>query len=494
MNFLSKQKIFFREDIRKLFVDVLLEMGSPSLELKIVEKGKTETFEWGVVTVPKSILKRPIEEIKNGLRHEVGHRIIHPATPDLESLTWLFAKKAVLARGILFDQKLVHDLGNIVSDTIVNYHLSRDFKFSDEYKGYMAKLLKKIRKGMKVQPPNHEKLFLCVSERIAGISEDCEFKYAVDEIMDILKSDSSLEDKTERLTEVYSRFLDPTRKSVINRFQGIRYAFQLSEDSDVMVRYPELVYSIFGLNPAYECDPKTGLQLFKDPLLLKAIDILLDKVIINAENELATTRERRKEFATWRIGDEFRELMIEETFKTYGLVIPGIFALTRKGGITPISKTPRRVAIIVDKSGSMMYCLIPSRAAALALYRECIKNDCEVYFYFFDTRSYHIESDIETYIKRVVPQGWTGIMRALRDAIENNVEFIYVITDAAIYDIKEALELLRKSDTKARFYVISAHVGEKVETLMKEENIEVFRLDPNKLTVTALKRIREDLG
>lgn len=210
-------------------------------------------------------------------------------------------------------------------------------------------------------------------------------------------------------------------------------------------------------------------------LVRMATKLYFSNVFIITAHEL---RGFRKQYTpppmgAWNIGDHVKALSIPDTFRVYGMFIPGVFALKKFEWWQ--KREFANVCIVMDVSGSTAIenKIDSIREAVFCLIEACRYGSDLVTFIPFSTNVDHESvrmhtkdyETIEDLVISIEPSGYTNItpalQLALRSAERPGSQITYIFTDGGIWDgdsAQSAVDLLARY---GRVYIFL--MGDKVE-------------------------------
>ncbi|WP_309493017.1 vWA domain-containing protein [Candidatus Hecatella orcuttiae] len=215
----------------------------------------------------------------------------------------------------------------------------------------------------------------------------------------------------------------------------------------------------------------------KSHLLRMTTKLYLSNVFIEVAHELRGFRKHYTPppMGAWRIGDHIKALSIPDTYRVYGMFIPGIFAMKRW------EWWQRRefadICILMDVSGSTAIDnkIDSIREAVFCLVEACRFGSDSITFIPFSTgvnfdlvKMHSKDYDtIEDLVISLEPQGYTNItpalVTAIRSAEERGYQSTYIFTDGGVWDGETAQGLLEILARYGKIYLFL--VGDKVEYL-----------------------------
>ncbi|MFQ5999092.1 MAG: VWA domain-containing protein, partial [Candidatus Bathyarchaeia archaeon] len=157
----------------------------------------------------------------------------------------------------------------------------------------------------------------------------------------------------------------------------------------------------------------------------------------------------------WSMGDDFRVLSLPDTYRLFGVFIPGVSAVKRKE--PTLGKLSTNIAILLDSSGSMAFenRIDLEREIGFCLIETARRGSDTVTFVPFNSdvdpskvttsRNYdHIEDALTS----IQPYGMSNLSSALEIAIRTasvtNRQDTFIMTDGELWDVDEIKPHMQK--------------------------------------------------
>ena len=157
----------------------------------------------------------------------------------------------------------------------------------------------------------------------------------------------------------------------------------------------------------------------------------------------------------WSMGDDFRVLSLADTYRLFGVFIPGVSAVKRKE--PTVGKLSTNIAILLDTSGSMAFenRIDLEREIGFCLIETARRGSDTVTFVPFNSevdpsnvstsRNYdHIEDALTS----IQPYGMSNLCSALEIAVRTasvtNRQDTFIMTDGQLWDADEIQPLMQK--------------------------------------------------
>ncbi|MEM3737461.1 MAG: VWA domain-containing protein [Candidatus Bathyarchaeia archaeon] len=270
--------------------------------------------------------------------------------------------------------------------------------------------------------------------------------------------------KAEKAEQIILEFIDYLRRGGL--IEGMT-----SMDRSVYSDYLEdVLESVSG--PYIELTDREQRQILKT-----ATKLHFNNVFIITAHELKGFRRQHTPppMGAWNIGDHIKALSIPDTFRIYGMFIPGVFAMKKWEWWQ--KREFANVCVIMDVSGStaVQDKIYNIREAVFCLIEACRYGSDLVTFIPFSTgvndewvrmHSKDYET-IEDLIISIEPSGYTNITPALqlaaRAAERPGAQITYIFTDGGVWDGDNAQGLLDVLVRYGKVYLFL--IGDKVEYL-----------------------------
>ncbi|RLE91052.1 MAG: hypothetical protein DRN04_13705 [Thermoprotei archaeon] len=360
-------------------------------------------------------------------RHEIEHLNKWPRRLKEEFKHYYKALKLLPESDKKFFRKYRYIIANIVYDAFIDYELSQKYPMvKEQIKAYLrasgaSNILDEARKlaveGKKAKWLNEEKPWLSFIHVFKWIK-----KHGVPRVRRDYRSPVSPEEVAEAVVELVDEGEDEKR---------------VLEEAERLLKKP-LPYD------------KIVEALIKSRFNFAVKMIFECKIAVKAV---------RKTYGIWRLGEPVDQLLVRETVRSYGIVIPSHNTLKEveveaRKGVLKKTRGGARVALVVDSSGSMSDYLTYARDAALMLIGFAKKYEYPVLLVTFNSSvpfsSKGWRKDYFKLAKEFVyaygAGGNTYITPALREVLryaEENTT-VYIISDMDIHDIDQAYSEFRK--------------------------------------------------
>jgi len=209
----------------------------------------------------------------------------------------------------------------------------------------------------------------------------------------------------------------------------------------------------------------------------------------------------------WNPGDHPSELSIVDTYRIYGILIPGVFAIKRRELVS--GKRAKSVSILMDCSAStgLSMSMGREREAAFGLVEAAKELNDMVSFVPFSTTVLYDNTvffskdyeGIQDAIVRVEPSGYTNVTPplslALKAAEMAGRQTTFIMTDGGMWDSEQALGMLNRLTEfgKVVFFIFGAGVsGMRKEAKEFIRGVNVYECDPKEAIME--EALREYLG
>jgi hypothetical protein len=271
--------------------------------------------------------------------------------------------------------------------------------------------------------------------------------------------------KTEKADDVVSQFISKLKEQHIpvNVGDRIRYRRFLQDTLDSMSRRDTMLT-----------------QRERRHLLRNMTKLYLSNVFIEVAMDLRGFRTQYipPPMGAWKIGDNIKSLSIPDTYRMYGMFIPGIFAMKR------FEFTQKReaanICVLMDISGStaMGNKINSIREAVFCLIEACRFMSDNLTFIPFSSNvdEEHIRrytqdyEGVEDIVISIEPSGYTNIVPALLTALRTAEDAAYqntfIFTDGGVWDGESAHGILEALARYGKVYLFL--IGEKLDYLHEE--------------------------
>ena len=195
----------------------------------------------------------------------------------------------------------------------------------------------------------------------------------------------------------------------------------------------------------------------------------------------------------WNPGDHPSELSIVDTYRIYGILVPGVFAIKRRELVS--GKRAKSVSILMDCSAStgLSMSIGREREAAFGLVEAAKELNDMVSFVPFSTNVLYDDTvffskdyeGIQDAVVRVEPSGYTNVTPplslALKAAEMAGRQTTFIMTDGGMWDSEQALGMLNRLTEfgKVVFFIFGAGVsGMQKEAKEFIRGVNVYECDP----------------
>jgi len=400
----------------------------------------SENYMSDEIVVSSELLKEPMSLLEGWVLHETEHRSSYPGTID-RLLLWLHL---AIDSGVREPYKLTH----LFSDLLITERMLSDGTLSEKYRAYLENAPVKGDYLNNQQAHIRDEI-----ERLLGLEGRPKAeKKAIEAHEALCRRTEDLDLRFRRFSQILARdFLGESIASVekLPRFQP---SFL---ERDRLIR--SLLY--IGATPSKIEHFFTRIELSLSDaelrqLLLSVGKLYLYNMFVMVSPTLRGVKPSEHPiYEIWNLGDHPRELSLTDTYRHYGVFIPGVFAIRRRE-ITR-GRSAKSLAILMDCSGSTGLNMVLSREreAAFGLIQAAREMDDPISFIPFSTRPIedymeilsHNYDTIENAVLQVQPWGYTNLTTpltlALRVAERVGRQITIVMTDGNIWDSDQAISL-----------------------------------------------------
>ncbi len=442
-------------NIEEIHKQVSTEFGK-ILPLKIRDDTPTAYFDWKSITVPKKFLNWEENMFKNVIRHEFGHLFFSPRDPDVGIII------AYIGSIMGYDNPWI--FVNIITDIIVD--MTNMELFGMEY-------LKFLEWSLQDAEEIHGLLKVIAGVyRAKALTMGLTTKLPEDDTGNIIFK--ILTDENE---DFYRRVIKIARILRQYSFKRVYLHFVIHIYSKNM-NSVDIAEALIRKNA--KPDELFDKSMYTNPGSFERFEIIDDPVIINYKKMKAVAKYMELETdsgriehrecinARWNIGDPVESLDVVKTLSTYGILIPGIYSLKAidiNSGLGASEKKYRDCIIIIDASGSMEGEKFErAREAAYVIARTTYENGGTVglipfsggvweEYIIYPTKNI---GNVENLLFQILPNGGTKMTSALKTALSMGSKYyVYVLSDAEVYDVKNSISLLSRMKNRATFFLIS---------------------------------------
>ncbi len=400
-----------------------------------VEWGDHFSVTWGSVTLPSSMK----DDYDLFLRHAEVLLTRFPANPE----TVTVARTIAVAKGIRPEL-----FSSFVSDLIACHIILKE--------GSEPRYLNALRYISTQYGSPLGELLLCFGYRTAGrqIVAAHNISTAVHRLKTILEYSLPVTRKLEMLADVLSQLIGSGGGLAAPERPG-------EEDGDDLYRAmalaeldPEILERAIDEGGGYSQGPDDEIVFLKGPLSSAMMMKLFSRI-----NEVRPKRNAGGErfYEQWVIGDDPQKLLVRDTLRVFGAVIPPVASLKLGGSEEGSSERGGEALVVMDVSTSMRgrsayHC----RLAAAAIVFASVESGMNVSVCFFNgshlLKRYgrNPEGAIED-IASVVFGGGTALGDALEACLRvGEFDSVHVITDTEIDDVNERKRVLNLLSTFAK--------------------------------------------
>lgn len=442
-------------NIEKIYNQVSTEFGK-ILPLKIRDDTPTAYFDWESITIPKKFLNWEENMLKNVIRHEFGHLFFSPRDPDVGIII------AYIGSIMGYDNPWI--FVNIITDMIVD--MTNIELFGIEYLKFLEWSMQDAEKthGLLKVIAGVYKAKAIMMGLTTRLPEDdtgsMVFKILTDEREDFYKRVI----KIARILRQYS-FKKIYLHFVIHIYSKNKNCVNIAE---ALIRKNVKPEDLFDNSQYTNPGSFERFEVIDDPVIVTYKKMKAIAKYMELENDSGHIEHRERISARWNIGDPVETLDIIKTLSIYGILIPGIYSLKAKdinSGLGASEKRYRDCIIILDASGSMDGEKFErAREAAYVIARTTYENGGAVglipfsggvweEYIIYPTKNI---GDVENLLFRLLPNGGTKMTSALKTALSMGSKYyVYVLSDAEVYDVKNSSFLLRRMKNRATFFLIS---------------------------------------
>ncbi len=461
--------------ITELFENLTFER-QVELQLEIGRRLPAHT-DYDKIYVPREVLKKEKAWVEGWLLHEIEHRASIPGSLERQ-LLWEYI---ALDEGVPRTASLVHFFSDILIDRKI---LSRT---PTRYMNYFQNGELSLRYLTGLQ----RRLYSQILDLYSNEEADVERK--IREIYQALFSGAiELEARLRKFSKILRTDFVETPDSSPDLTFPIGISFK---QRDRLIR--SLLYT--GATPARVEDFFNKIHARMSQPERRQILAATRKLYLY--NILQTISPILRAFRTadypvmeiWNPGDHPSELSIVDTYRIYGILIPGVFAIKRRELVS--GKRAKSVSILMDCSAStgLSMSIGREREAAFGLVEAAKELNDMVSFVPFSTNVLYDDTvffskdyeGIEDAIVRVEPSGYTNVSPplslALKAAEMAGRQTTFIMTDGGMWDSEQALGMLNRLTEfgKVVFFIFGAGVsGMQKEAKEFIRGVNVYECDP----------------
>ena len=476
-------------EITELFENLTFER-QVQLQLEVGRR-PTAQVDYDRLFVPREVLREPKAWVEGWLLHEIEHRASIPGSLERQ-LLWEYI---ALDEGVPRPARLVHFFSDMLIDRkILSRTPMRYMKYLQNRVPSLRYLTDSLRQFY------YQILYLYGNEQVQVDERTHEVYQAT------FGGAIELETRLRNFSKILRTDFIETSDSSPDLTFPIGLSFQ---QRDRLIR--SLLY--MGATPARVEDFFNKIHARMSQAERRQILAATRKLYLY--NMLQTISPILRAFRTadypvmeiWNPGDHPSELSIVDTYRIYGILVPGVFAIKRRELVS--GKRAKSVSILMDCSAStgLSMSIGREREAAFGLVEAAKELNDIVSFVPFNTNVLYDESvffskdyeGIEDAIVRVEPSGYTNVTPplslALKAAEMAGRQTTFVMTDGGMWDSEQALGMLNRLTEfgKVVFFIFGAGVsGMQKEAKEFIRGVNVYECDPKEAIME--EALKEYLG